>query len=129
VPDRRLAAVAVGAVAGGGLRWLALSATGVDPHVGLLVVNTAAAGILGWSVGSIRSGRIRSATVGDLIGPGLCGALSTWSALAVELAEDLLDGRPLVALAWVTLGVDAGVSAAWAGSRLAAPAPDGDGLR
>jgi CrcB protein len=124
VHARRLAAVAAGAVVGGALRWLALSATGLDPYLGLLVVNTSASALLGWVAGSIRAGRIRSAELGDLLGAGLCGALSTWSALAVELGEDLIDGRAVRAAAWTVVSVGAGVAAAVAGARLGTPSTD-----
>ena len=54
----------------------------------------------------------------DLVGAGLCGTLSTWSALAVRLGDDLLAGSVARAVAWGGVSVAAGVVAAWAGARL-----------
>jgi fluoride ion exporter CrcB/FEX len=57
VRARRLLAIGVGAVAGGALRWLALSGLGGDPYVALLLVNTAASGLLGWLQAAVHGGR------------------------------------------------------------------------
>ncbi len=115
---RRLAAIGVGAVAGGALRWLALSGLGGDPYVALLLVNTAASGLLGWLQAAVHSGRWVRRDAADLVGAGLCGTLSTWSALAVRLGDDLLDGSVARAVTWGGVSVAAGVVAAWAGARL-----------
>ncbi|MBU6216279.1 MAG: CrcB family protein [Acidobacteria bacterium] len=115
---RRLGAIAVGAVAGGALRWLALSGLGGDPYAALLLVNTAASGVLGWLQAAVRGGRWVRRDAADLIGAGFCGTLSTWSALAVRLGDDLLDGSVARAVAWGGASIAAGVSAAWAGARL-----------
>ena len=115
---RRLLAIGLGAIVGGALRWSALTGLGVDPYVVLLLVNTAASGLLGWVQAGVRSGRLRRGDLVGLLGAGLCGTLSTWSALAVELGDDLRSGEVLRAVAWTVVSVTAGVGAAWAGAQL-----------
>ena len=121
MPGRKLVAVALGAAIGGGLRWLALTTIHLDPYVALLVVNTAASGLLGWVHISVRSGRLQRPELGALLGAGLCGTLSTWSALAVELGGDLRSGEVLRAAIWCVASVAAGIGAAFIGSRLTTP--------
>ena len=115
---RRLAAIGVGAVLGGALRWLALDGIGGDPYLALLVVNTTASGLLGWVQAAVRSGRWIRRDAAELVGAGLCGTLSTWSALAVRLGEDLTDGAVARAATWGALSVAAGVAAATIGAGL-----------
>jgi CrcB protein len=118
VRARRLLAIGVGAVAGGALRWLALSGLGGDPYVALLLVNTAASGLLGWLQAAVHGGRWVRRDAADLVGAGFCGTLSTWSALAVRLGDDLLDGSVARAAGWGVVSIAAGLVAAWAGARL-----------
>jgi CrcB protein len=78
------------------------------PHAGhwpwaTLVVNVAGSFILGLVV----AGGVR----GALLGPGFCGALTTFSTLQLELLEMLDDGRVALAAAYLAASVGAGLAA------------------
>ncbi len=115
---RRAAAIGIGALIGGAVRWLAVTGLDVDPYLALLFVNTAACGLLGWVQAQFRGGRRPDTDATDLLGIGLCGTLSTWSALAVELSDDLRRGAVAAAIAWGALSVAAGIAAAIGGIAL-----------
>ena len=55
-----------------------------------------------------------------LLGPGLCGGLTTFSALQLELVELLDEEEPALAAAYAAVTLTAGLVALEAGRRLAA---------
>lgn len=109
---RRLTAVAIGAIVGSALRWAMVRTTGLAAEPAIVAVNTVAAGVLGWLRAAVANGSIRRREVEDLLGAGVCGALSTWSALAVRLGDLVLAGDWLPALAWTTVSLVLGIGAA-----------------
>lgn len=109
---RRLTAVAIGAIVGSALRWATVRTTGLAAEPAIIVVNTVAAGVLGWLRAAVANGAIRRRDVEDLIGAGVCGALSTWSALAVRLGDLVLAGDWAAAAAWTVASLVLGVGAA-----------------
>ena len=100
--DRVVAGVLLGGVVGSVLRW-AVGETDWSAGTVLLIVNTVASGLLGIVIAmwADREHPMRLA-----LGVGLCGGLSTFSGLAVELASRLDRGEPLEAfvLAATSLG-------------------------
>ena len=58
-----------------------------------------------------------------LLGPGLCGGLTTFSALQLELVALLRSGDAALALAYAGTSVVVGLAAVEAGRRLAGGAP------
>jgi CrcB protein len=114
---RILLAIFAGGCAGTLLR-VAL-AEAVPPHAGrwpwaTFVVNVAGAGLLGWAATHWPPQRRRR----SLVGTGFCGALTTFSALQLELLHLLDAGRTGVAVAYAVASILAGLVAAWAGTRL-----------
>lgn len=111
--------VAVGAAVGAPLRYLvghvARERLGTTPAVGTLAVNL---------VGSLVLGCLAGAAVGGaplaLVGIGVCGALTTFSTLALELWDALEDDRPVHAAVALLLSLVLGIGAAALGWWLAA---------
>jgi CrcB protein len=106
--------VALGAAVGAPLRYLTSSwvseRLGGTPAAGTLVVNV---------VGSLLLGLLVGADVGSavlaLVGIGFCGALTTFSTLALEVWDAVSDDRRVHAFANVALSLLLGVGAAWLG--------------
>ncbi len=71
--------VALGAAAGASLRYLVGHLLDRRLHWGTLVVNLAGSALLGALVGAAAEGRWLA-----LLGTGFCGALTTYSAFAVQ---------------------------------------------
>ena len=101
--------IVLGAV-GAAVRFLV--AGRLPPLLGIAVVNTGAAFVLGLS--SALDG---PAAVGLQV--GLLGAVSTWSTLAHQVAELLALGRWRRAVTYLGGSLVLGVSAAWIGLTLA----------
>ena len=105
--------VALGAALGAPLRLLAgrhLDTAGDRPvHWGTLAVNLAGSALLGWLVGHGVDGKPLL-----LLGTGFCGALTTYSAVAVQSVNR--GGRPGIVYAVAT--VVGCLAVAWAGFRL-----------
>ncbi|WP_423916089.1 fluoride efflux transporter FluC [Candidatus Poriferisodalis sp.] len=129
MPSRIAATVAVAGIAGAAVRWGV--AAQIDDNWALLIVNVVGCGIVGWA--TARHERIRldrrsqprsPSVVGSDAGPspwltaGFCGALTSMSALALQLARYLDDGRIGTAGAWLGLTI-AACTAAFVGSRTA----------
>jgi CrcB protein len=112
--------VAVGAAGGATMRWAVTEIVAHDV-TSLLVVNTAGALLLG--VLLARTGRGPGEATRLLVGVGFCGALTTFSSLAVDLAARLDDGRPAGALAVLVASLVLGVAAVRVGARLAGERP------
>ena len=111
---RELAAVFIGGVAGALAR--AGVAEAVPPEAGhwpwaTLLVNVAGAFVLG----AVAARGYRRA----LLGQGFCGALTTFSALQLELLHMLDAGRAGLALAYAAASLALGLAAAELGRRAA----------
>lgn len=120
--------MAAGAVLGAALRWAALDLAGAGRvEVALLGVNLVGCAVLGAVAAAAAAGRGRAWE--PFLGAGLCGALTTWSSLALLAAEDLRDGDWAGGLGWpvahVVLGVV--VAAAAHGGTRRRLAPDAAG--
>lgn len=103
---RELGAVFVGGAAGALARAAVLEAwppgSGHWPWA-TLAVNVAGAALLGWVIAGARHHR--------LLGTGLCGALTTFSTLQLELLHMIDAGRGALALVYVATSIAAGLVA------------------
>ena len=103
--------VALGAAVGAPLRYLVnhwlRERLGATPAAGTLVVNIAGSFVLGAIVGA----GVGAAPLA-LIGIGFCGALTTFSTLALEIWDAMSDGRHHHAVANVALSLALGIGAA-----------------
>lgn len=109
--------VAVGGAAGAVLRHL-LSQPPLGPVRGVLLVNVVGAGALGVLVG--LADRVPGWAF-LLLGTGVCGAVTTWSTLAVqtwELGRRDLGRAAAYLLLTLVLGLAAAALGWWLGSRL-----------
>lgn len=110
--------VALGAALGAPLRYLTnhwvREHLGGTPATGTLVVNVVGSFVLGVTVGA----GVGAAPLA-LVGIGFCGALTTFSTLALEIWDALSDDRYPHAAANVTLSLALGLGAAWLGWALA----------
>lgn len=114
--------VIVGALVGAPLRYLTDRAVQVR-HDGLFpfgtfAVNVAACTALGFLAGAATATTVPAA-LQHLIGPGLCAALSTYSAFSFETVRLAGTGAKTLAAANVIVSVTAGLVAAFLGSALA----------
>ena len=128
---RRIAVtVAMAGIVGTAGRWVV--ATRINDDWALLVVNVVGCGLIGWAVA--RAGRLHAqrhprpgshgapgspAVPSPWLTAGFCGALTSMSALALQLARLLDDGRVGTAGAWLGLTV-AACTAAYVAGRAAA---------
>jgi CrcB protein len=114
---RRAGAVALGAMLGAGIRWAAVLGLG-DGGVGPAILAVNVVGCLVLGVVAELPPRDVDTDTRALLGAGLCGALTTWSALAVEVAGDLRAGDWTAGLGWLGANLSAGIAAAVAGRAL-----------
>ena len=126
---RRVAAtVAAAGIVGAGIRWGV--ATQVNENWALFIVNVIGCGVVGWATARHEGIRLHrharygpSPAGGREAGPspwltaGFCGALTSMSALALQLAQHLDDGRIGTAGAWLGLTI-AACTAAFVGCRV-----------
>ena len=128
---RIVAAVAAAGVAGAVGRWAL--ATRLDSDWALLIANLVGCGAVGWA--TARHERARRSQHRPVAGhagsadspwlaAGFCGALTSMSALALQLAAYLDDGRVGTACAWLGLTILA-CTAAFVSGRVAATARRG----
>lgn len=123
---RIVVAVAAAGACGAALRWGI--ATQLDGDWALLVANIVGCGVIGWATArqhanhrrvGPRQFSTRSPRQADVGSPwltaGFCGALTSMSALALQLATHLNDGRVGNAAAWLGLTIAACTSAFVAG--------------
>ena len=124
---RVVAAVAAAGVIGAAGRW-ALT-TGLDSDWALLIANIVGCGVVGWVTARHERTRRsqRRAAAGTVPAPspwlaaGFCGALTSMSALALQLAAYLDDGRVGTAFAWLGLTIVACTAAFVSGRSVVAP--------
>ncbi|KGN37255.1 fluoride efflux transporter CrcB [Knoellia subterranea] len=106
--------VALGASVGAPLRYLINHCLRLrwdtTPTTGTLTVNVIGSFILGLLAGGAIDGNWMA-----LVGTGFCGALTTFSTLALELQDAFTDERPRDAVTNVALSLVLGVGAAWLG--------------
>ena len=115
--------VALGAVVGAPVRYL------VDRFIqarhdtifpwGTLAVNVAGSLILGFLAGAAAAGRLNP-VIFTVLGPGFCGALTTYSTFGYETLRLAEDGSRLLATANIAINLFAGLSAAFVGVAIAA---------
>ncbi|QYG94952.1 hypothetical protein HC251_22655 [Iamia sp. SCSIO 61187] len=109
-------AVAVAAGLGAVARHLVATAVRRD-GAGIVVVNVVGSLLLGLLVGAQLDGRLSTSTL-TVLGTGFCGALTTWSAFAHGVAEDLRAGERRVAATRVAVSLALGLGAAALGLAL-----------
>ncbi len=106
--------VALGGALGAPLRYgvnhVVRERFGTTPPVGTLAVNVSGSLVLGLLVGAGVTGGPLA-----LIGVGFCGALTTFSTLALELWDALEDERRVAATTILTLSLTLGLGAAYLG--------------
>jgi fluoride exporter len=115
--------VALGAVTGAPLRYL------TDRFIqarhdtifpwGTLTVNVAGSLIMGFLVGAAAAGRLDPMIV-TVLGPGFCGALTTYSTFGYETLRLAEDGSRFLATANIAINLFAGLGAAFVGVAIAA---------
>ena len=113
--DRVVPTVLLGGVIGSVMRW-AVGEIGWSDGVTLLVVNTAASALLGIVIALVAD---REHPVRLALGVGLCGGLSTFSGLALALAQRLDRGDPLDAFVLAAASLGLGLAAFLGGRELA----------
>ena len=91
---RHALGVVIGGVIGAVGRWGFGELMGANP--GLLVANALGCLVLGWAV---------AAGQGPWLTAGACGALTSFSALALQLAVDLDQTRYVAATSWLVVTV------------------------
>lgn len=87
-----------------------------------LLVNVAGALVLGYVITRVEDGREPFRHAGRLLGTGFCAALTTFSALQLELLEMLDDARYALAGAYAGVSLAAGLLAVALTTRLAGAA-------
>ncbi len=115
--------VALGAAVGAPLRYL------TDRFIqarhdtifpwGTLAVNVAGSLILGFLAGAATAGRLNPVIV-TVLGPGFCGALTTYSTFGYETLRLTEDGSRFLASANIAVNLLAGLGAAFIGFTIAA---------
>ena len=114
VDRRELAAIFVGGFLGAIARLVLVEV--LPPHAGrwpwaTFAVNVAGAFALGYLTTRLQERLPPSAYRRPLLGTGLCGALTTFSTMQVELVQMLDDGRAGLAAGYAAASMAAGVLA------------------
>jgi fluoride exporter len=86
---------------------------------GTFAANVAGAALLGWAVTRLQERMPPTAYRRPLIGTGLCGALTTFSTLQLELLDLSDAGRAGLALAYLASSLAAGFGVLWLASGVA----------
>jgi fluoride exporter len=115
--------VALGAVVGAPLRYLTdrfiqARHDTVFPW-GTLTVNVVGSLIMGFLVGAAAAGRLDPMIL-TVLGPGFCGALTTYSTFGYETLRLAEDGSRSLATANIAINLFAGLGAAFVGVAIAA---------
>ena len=119
---RELAAVFAGGFAGAIARAALAEALPHDPGAwpwATLLVNIAGALVLGYVITRVEDGREPFEHAGRLLGTGFCAALTTFSALQLELLQMLDEARYGLAAGYALVSVAAGLLAVVLTARLA----------
>lgn len=112
-----LLAAFVGGAAGGLARWGLSDWLGSGAHTGDWPWGTFVANVLGaLLLGAVAASLLhhpdrRHLRVGQLLGPGLCGALTTFSTLQIEVVRLVDDGHLLTGVGYLGASVAAGLAA------------------
>ena len=110
---RTAGAVAIAGVIGAAARWA--STARLDGAWALLAANAVGCALIGWAAAhhermrhlSQRGGTSGGHAPSPWLAAGFCGALTSMSALALQLASYLDDGRVGTAFAWLGLTIAA----------------------
>lgn len=115
---RVAAAVAAAGIVGAAVRWS--TTTQIDDSWALFIVNVIGCGVIGWATARHERARHRrparpriggasppDAGPSPVLTAGFCGALTSMSALALQLARYLDEGRVATAGAWLALTIAA----------------------
>ena len=125
----RFGLVGAGGALGAVLRWALLEGGGTSLRPALLVANVLGCFVVG---AALAAGASPSATRGrrtllrDGVGIGFCGGLTTFSTLAVEVAELGRDGRAALGAGYLALSVALGLVAVLGGAALVGRVADLD---
>lgn len=121
VDRRELAAIfaggCVGALARTGLVKLLPHGAGSWPWA-TFVANVAGTFLLGWFVTRLQERLPLSAYRRPFLGTGLCGALTTFSTVQVELLNMLRGGHDALALGYAAASLSVGFAAVFAATKL-----------
>ena len=109
-------AVAIGAMAGASLRYGTTTWWGGDDRIATLAVNVAGSFVLGVLTALVCAARV-SVRTNALLATGFCGALTTFSTFAVELAESGRNGSAAGFSTYLCASVVLGLGAAHVGLR------------
>jgi CrcB protein len=124
--------VFLGGFAGGLVRYEVVEHWGTG-HLGfpwpIFVVNTAGAFVLGVTVVVALDVLAASRYLRPLIGAGFCGALTTFSSVAVAVDQLLRHDRLAVGFGYLLGSLAAGLAAAWFGASLTRMLRPGRGRR
>jgi len=104
---RRSALVAIGAALGAGIRWIGLELEWGNPDQIILALNLLGTALLATVIE--WRGKGVSTQSEALMGAGFCGALTTWSSLALLTADHLKHARFTHALLWLGANIAAGL--------------------
>jgi CrcB protein len=121
IDRRELAAIFAGGVAGAMLRALVAEALPHDPGRwpwSTFAVNIAGAAVLGWAVTRLQERVPLSAYRRPLLGTGLCGALTTFSTMQVEILDMLDAGNVALAAGYACASIALGLLAVAAATNL-----------
>lgn len=117
--------IAAGGAAGAGLRWAVATRFGGGDGFPAATFAVNAVGCLALGALLALGGRRRvGRALGDALGVGFCGGLTTFSTLAVEVVDLADRGRTALALAYAAASLGAGLLAFVAGGELARHAPE-----
>lgn len=109
---------ALGALGRAGLAEALPAGPGEWPW-GTFAANQLGALLLAWAATELAEVVVPTLLWRPLVGTGLCGALTTFSAFQVETIEIAREGAPALALAYAAVSIAAGMAAAVAGTVVA----------
>jgi fluoride exporter len=119
---RELGAIFAGGFVGAAARAAVAEGLPHDPGAwpwATFLVNVAGAFLLGWFVTRLQERLPLSAYRRPFLGTGVCGGLTTFSTMQVELLQMLDEGRVALALAYAGVSVAAGFAGVFLATNLA----------